>query len=113
MFIVIGQDTIWQWVGKELIAGNQAAYQDAAQHQIELLQKHEKAPQKVVTVYQGREDPNFWKCLNVPGPPKDAYRPIADWSYLYIDLQAAKAKGPVRHTVIKQMDEYKDEVEEE
>ena len=74
MFLVIGQDTIWQWVGKELIPGNQAAYQEAAQNQIELLQKHERAPQKVVTVYQGREDPNFWKCLNLPGPPKDAYR---------------------------------------
>ena len=46
---------------------------DAAQGIIELAQKHEKAPQKVQTVYQGREDAGFWKTFHLDSPPKDAY----------------------------------------
>ena len=59
---------------------------DAAQNQIKLLQKHERGPKKVQTVYQGREEIGFWKTLNLDSPPKDAYQQIGEWSYLYIDV---------------------------
>lgn len=53
------------------------------------------------TVYQGREDISFWKTMNLDGPPKDAYQQIAQWSYLYIDLEVAKTRVNDRHTVVK------------
>ena len=35
MFLIVAHDTIWKWVGAELLAGNQEAYTKAADHQIQ------------------------------------------------------------------------------
>ena len=52
-------------------------------------------------MYQGHEGAEFWKTLGFDEPPKDAYQHIGEWSYLYINLEEAAAKGPVRNTVVK------------
>lgn len=76
-----------------MIEGNMNAYMSAVHTQISLMQKHERAPTVIKTVYQGREDPAFWKVLGLERAPNQPYQQFGEWSYLYIDV----SKVPLSH----------------
>jgi hypothetical protein len=61
-----------------------------ARKYIKILQRNEKAPEKVVIIEQGSEDAQFWQLFfqgkQVP-PPNLLYGNVAEWNNLMIDLE--------------------------
>jgi len=51
---------LWIWLGANVPKANQEKYLEVAQQMASLLQEHERASKKLLTVHQGDEGSDFW-----------------------------------------------------
>jgi hypothetical protein len=68
-----------------------------------------------VILTQDKEDQEFWANFNSPKKTTyggSLYHQILEWDRLFVDLSVAK-KAVKGVSIVKQMDEYKDQVDQE
>lgn len=89
-------------------------YNTQANKHIKLLQQYEKANQDVKVISQGKEDAQFWKLFFKDGQkpqPHVLYGNVNEWNNLLVNLQTINFVKQA--TVVRQMEDYIDIVEEE
>lgn len=52
-----------------------------------LLQEHERACKKLMTVHQGEEGSEFWAEFNMSAAPPHAYETVVEWNREAIDVR--------------------------
>ena len=120
---------VYIWQGGDVPNINLSQYMNEARRYIKLLQKNEKANEKVVTFEQGSEDQQFWSLFFKKQKPANnqLYGNVNEWSKLFIDVSRSLifsfntlfyllqlSENFVKaDPVCKQMENYRDIVDEE
>jgi len=109
VFILQSQDSLYLWIGNEILPANKDRYIEKAESYIENLQKYEHAPQEYTIVSQGEEPSEFWSLWQTE--PQNKYGKNRDWDLWYVDL--ASHKNVEGTTIYEEQEEEEQEEEEQ
>lgn len=59
-FLIHTKTKLWLWIGANVPKANTEKYMEVGQQMARLLQEHERASKKLITVHQGEEGSEFW-----------------------------------------------------
>lgn len=81
---------VYIWQGGDVPNVNLNQYMNEARRYVKILQKNEKANEKVVTLEQGSEDQQFWSLFFKKQKPANnqLYGNVNEWSKLFIDVSS-------------------------
>lgn len=93
VFVIQGKEEMRIWIGSDVSPFNLKIYLQVADDYIQLLQRNERAPQKVAVTKQSEEDVGFWKLFNLERAPDREFVNIPEWKFWFIDLEKAKEEA--------------------